>query len=486
MNHYEQGLRAYEARRFHEALIHFEKVSSDGPSEELTKTAEYIYACAKVTAPEKSWRYLRILVRRLRDEKRWHDVLAILEREESCVPELHKDFLLGLRADAFFHGGELERSRLAAIAHVDLLLKKKVYHRLIEAAQTYEARFPYVLYFMFLEFEAHLALADYEKTNAVIGRIVKSCRRRWPKLEDAEHATKAGLLETLLSALQAEELASGEAVLQAHYLALELCLLTQRTPAKEDWKKALELIVFADSWTHLKCVLELALMAGEAEIAQHAYQRLKAKKGYSFVKLTRHDPHLKKWILGAPESDVSAAPEEPLVTAADLQLDTPQGEADGSQALGGPLVDFDDEQEVKAIELNAIKQLELHEISPDLALDLVVTYQTLGFHRVVDWILVRAQTFEGLPHETQRKFQYLRVIHAIGKNQTYLALTVLEEMLGSPDLGLDEFKELKYAQGNIYLRLGDAASARRCFGEVHKLDPGYRQLAERMTSLEAN
>lgn len=486
MNHYEQGLRAYEARRFHEALIHFEKVSSDGSPEESTKIAEYLYACAKVAAPENSWRYLRTFAGRLRTEKRWHDLLAVLDHEESFVPDLHKDFLHALRADAYFHVGELERSRLAAIAHVDLLLKKKVYHRLIEAAQTYEARFPYVLYFMFLEFEAHLALANYEKTNAVIGRIVKSCRRRWPKLEDAEHATKAGLLETLLSALQAEELASGEAVLQAHYLALELCLLTQRTPAKEDWKKALELLVFDDSWTHLKCVLELALMAGEADIAQLVYERIKAKKGYSFVKLTRHDPLLKKWILGASEKDVSVAPREPLVTAADLQLDPPRGEAYGSHALGAPLVDFDDEQEVKAIELNAIKQLELHDISPDLALDLVVTYQTLGFHRVVDWILSRAQTFEGLPQEMQRKFQYLRVIHAIEKNQTYLALAVLEEMLGSPDLSLDEFKELKYAQGNVYLRLGDDASARRCFGEVQKLDPGYRQLAERMTSLEAN
>lgn len=486
MNHYEQGLRAYEARRFQEALIHFEKVSSDISAEEITKIGEYLYACSKVVTPEKSWRYLRTLCEKIRDAKRWHDLLEILNREETSVPELHKDFLLKLKADAFFHNGELESSRLAAIAHVDLLLKKKIYHRLIEATQIYQARFPYVLYFMFLEFEAHLALADYEKTKLLIGRIVKSCKRRWPKLEDAEHATKAGLIETLLSALQAEELVSGEAVIQAHYLSLELCLLTRRIPEKEDWKKALEMVVFDDSWMNLKCILEVAIMANEDEIAHVIFQRIKAKKGYSFVKLTRHDPPLKKWILGSREEEVHQKTHESLLTAEDLRLEDSTGDSKPLQRFDENRFDFEDEQESRAIELNAIKQLELHEISPDLALDLVVTYQTMGFCRVVEWILNRAEKFEDLPQDMRRKFQYLRVINAIGKNQTYLALSVLEEMLGSPDLSIDEFKELKYAQGNIYLRIGDANSARSSFGEVQRLDPGYRQLAERMTSLAAN
>ena len=53
----------------------------------------------------------------------------------------------------------------------------------------------------------------------------------------------------------------------------------------------------------------------------------------------------------------------------------------------------------------------------------------------------------------------------------------LNKVLLIGNLGMDP--ELKYAQGAVWLALGDHASARAAFDEVERLAPGYRRLRER-------
>jgi hypothetical protein len=146
----------------------------------------------------------------------------------------------------------------------------------------------------------------------------------------------------------------------------------------------------------------------------------------------------------------------------------------------------DDENEYKAIELNAIKHLSLNVPTWESLLDILVAYKTFGFKRVVSYLLLEAEKMEPTPLSFKKKISYMKVVHALDCDQRYLALSIIEEMLGAQTIEIDEYIELKYVQGSVLLSLGENTQARKSFSEVEKLNPQYRQLKDRISRIETN
>ena len=484
MNHYEQGLAAFHARQFLEAQVHFERATNEIKPEDEAEYGRYLFECAKVLKPETCWLKLREVLEKYSKQQNWNELLRVLEKEEKVVPENHREFIYRNRAQAHFISGALELSRENAIKHVDLLLKKKIYHQLAVYTETYRKWFPYMAYFVFFKIEAHLGLAQYQQTSACIQDLIEMLHRRWGKLEDNQHASKHKLVETAYESIQNQEQVVGELVLQGHYLYLHSLLLQQQFLTKDDWKKVLELLVYEDSWRNLKLALELSLAQKEEEIALGILKHMKSKKGFSVVKLTKYDPALKSWAIVKKDESSGSTNLAPVLSLEDLKLDEPTEKS--SEQSDQPELLADDEDEQKSIELNAIKQLSINVPGWESLLDILIAYKTLGFKRVVAYLILEAEKMDSAPASFKKKISYMKVVHSLDCNQRYLALSIIEEMLGGDSLELDEYKELKYVQGSIHLTLGENEKARASFAEVLKLDPSYRQLKDRMNRLETN
>lgn len=483
MNHYEQGLAAFHARQFLEAQVHFERAINQIKPEDEIEYSRYLFECAKILKPDACWIKLREMLGKYSQQQEWNKVLVILETEDKFVPANNREFVYKYRSQAYFINGALEQARENAIKHVDLLLKKKNYPQLAIHAGNYRKWFPYMAYFVFFELEAYLGLSQYQKTGSCIQDLIELLHRRWSRLEDNHNSSKSKLIETAYESIQAQEQATGELVIQGHYLYLHSLLLQQQELTKDDWKKVLELLVYEDSWRNLKLALEISLAQKQEEIAQGIFKHLKSKKGFSVVKLTKYDPTLKAWaIIKKEDAPVGDSPSQ--LSIEDLKLDDKTTDPIESNSINEYV--FDEEDEQKAIEINAIKQLSLNPPGWESFLDILLAYKTLGFKRVVSYLLQEAEKIMSAPTSFKKKIAYMRVVHAMDCNQRYLALSIIEEMLGGESLELDEFKELKYVQGTILLNLGEKKKALESFAEVKKLDPAYRQLKDRMSRLETN
>lgn len=479
MDHFQLGRTAFEARQFAEADTHFKRVEFTPDHEELLALRELQYQCAKILRPATCWKEFYVFAYLCKERLAADDFLKLLDAEVAFIPAKQQGTFLSLQAQAYFQNGALTRAHESATLHVEHLLEKKLSAQLAVVAKKYERWFPHSVFFQFILLQSHLLLEDVKAASTQFHVICKTVQRRWAKIEDKTENTKSSLLLATSESARELDSSNGEATILNHKALLQSYLVARKDLAKEDWKKAAELLVHEDSWINLKLVLELAIANGEKSIALEGFAALKRKRGFSFVKLTKHDPGLKNWLLlHAGVRPAISSTDEPSneITSQDLELDGT------SVAILGAHVESDDNEELRAIELNAIKQLELHDPGVELLPDLLITYRTLGFHRVVGWLL-RSFSLEKMSEELKRKIQYFKVIHAMDMSESYLGLAQIEEMLGDELLTIDEYKELKYAQGCLYMGLKRHAEARKSFMAVAKVDPAYRQTRERMGRL---
>ncbi len=482
MDHFRLGLAAFEARQFVEADFHLNGASANIASDDLQSFFHLRYRCAKILRPASCWREFSAYCRCLAKHSQWDQLLSEIANEESLLSAGHLGFVHELRAQAYFSKGALFEARQHAIKHVEYLQHKKLSAQLAQFAHIYQTWNRRSLYFLFAKLQAATLVDDVAAAQEHFMELMKGVTRRWSKMDDKKEGSKASLLEAALECIKLMETSDARAVLLGHQALLYLRLVQQTRLAKDEWKKLVELIVDEDSWSHLKLALELAIQNDAQEMALETYAALKRKKGFSFVKLTKYDPALKQWLLThANQKTVTGTPEPASVTltAEDLQLTEAPLKRSWQFSPEDPLED----EETRAIELNAINQLRLHDPPLELWPDLLVAYQTMRFHRVVNWLLEQS-LLKTLPAELNKKISYFRLIHTIEQGDHHLALALLQEMLGATGNTLEEFKELMYAQGTVYLRLGQLAAAKKSLREVAKLDPEYRQLRERMASLE--
>ncbi len=476
MDHFQLGRAAFEARQFAEADTHFKRAESALASDELTALRELQYQCAKILRPESCWRELYVVARLYADKDSADVVLKFLEAQEGVIPKLQKGIFYELLASAYFKKGALTQSREFATRHVEHLLSKKLSTHLLSSSKRYEKWFPQSVYFQFIHLQALLVLEDVVSASAQFQAICKTVQRKWGKIEDKTENSKASLLLAAAESARALDGLNGEATILNHKALLQNYLVSEKKLAKEDWKKLAELVVHADSWENLKLALELAILNGDKAIALAAYSALKRKRGFSFVKLTKHDASFKDWLLTHAGVRPVRSTESESVKALspdDLRLEGSSHPTPGAQW------ENEDSEELRAVELNAIKQLELHGPGVELLPDLLVAYRTMGFHRVVSWLLQR-YSLDDMRGELKRKIQYFKVIHAVDMSEGYLGLALVEEMLGDEQLTMDEYVELKYAQGCLFMGLKRRTDARKSFMAVAKVDPTYRQTRERM------
>ena len=476
MDHFQLGRAAFEARQFAEADTHLKRAELALATQELSALRELQYRCAKILRPETCGREFYAVARLYAEENSPDKVLKFFEAENEIISSQQKGFFYEIQATANYRKGDLNQSRQFATSHVEHLLKKKLSTHLLTSAKKYEKWFPQSVYFKFIHLQALLLLEDVMSASAQFHTICKTVQRRWAKIEDKTETSKTSLFLAMAESAKTLDGLNGEATILNHRALLQSYLVSEKKLGKDDWKKVAELVVHEDSWGNLKLTLELAILNEEKLIALEAYAALKRKRGFSFVKLTKHGASFKDWLLthaGARPVWANGSEAVDKISAEDLKLEGISLPAQGAQWVN------EDSEELRSIELNAIKQLDFHCPGVELLPDLLVAYRTMGFHRVVSWLLQR-HSFEGMRGDLKRKIQYLKVIHAVDMSETYLGLALIEEMLGDEELTIDEYKELKYAQGCLFMNLKRNSEARESFMSVAKVDPVYRQTRERM------
>lgn len=297
MDHFQLGRAAFEARQFAEADTHFKRAGSTLAPEELMGLRELQFQCAKILRPESCWREFYVVAGFYAEEHSPDKLLKFLEAENEIIPLQQRGRFYELQASANFKKGALSLSREFAAHHVEHLLAKKLSPHLVSISKKYEKWFPQSVYFQFIHLQALLLIEDVNSASIQFHEICKTVQRRWAKVEDKTKTSKASLFFAAAESARALDGLNGEATILNHKALLQNYLVSEKKLAKEDWKKLAELIVHEDSWTNLKLTLELAILHGEKPIAIEAYAALKRKRGFSFVKLTKHDVNFKEWLL---------------------------------------------------------------------------------------------------------------------------------------------------------------------------------------------
>ncbi|MBY0516178.1 MAG: hypothetical protein K2P81_04680 [Bacteriovoracaceae bacterium] len=480
MNHYELGKAAYEARQFLEADAHFARVDITTQAEVRDHYFLMLVECAKILREESCWREIRKYSDHLFNNKMWKELVEFLQLNQKYIPEINKSFYFEHLSAAAFERGEVHTSKTIAIKELSLLVEKKLTHKLLNQSSLYKQRFPHSLFFQIVFLQACVILENIAEAEKSYIKILEDINRKWIKIDDLAETSKIEILETINNVMSTLDTSNGESVLVNHFCHLQRKLLTTEGIPKEDWKKLIEVIVNDQSFKNLKLCLEVALMTNEVEILNECFSQIKKKKGYSFVKLTRYDSNLKKWALekgGERKHQAEEFNDKVVLSEDDLKLLEPITQDEKSD-----LVSEDDRDEYKSVESNMIKQLEL--LSPNITQlpDLLVTYKMMGLNRVVGWLLNKFDTQE-IDSESYKKIKYFQVIHSLDMGQKHLALAFIEEMLGRKDLTIDEFKELKYVEGSLYLKLGRKADGKNTLRIVEEMDPSYRLVRERVASI---
>lgn len=484
MDHFELGRVAFEERQFIDAETHLSRVTDTLTEDKNLILYEMRFELAKMFRPESSWKELEKYIRELIKQNQNSDAVKVINENISKVERIHQTFFFEILAHVYYLNGSVENARKSAIEHINLLIEKKLTHKVLTFSDVYIKWFPWSLYFRFTKTQALTAMEDVATLGEEVQKLYELLTRKWRRLDDCSQASQVGLVNTVGEILKTLDSANGESVLISHYVHLISLRLECSRLRKDEWKKLIEIIVQYQSWRNIKLCLEIAIENDETEIALEAYRQLKLKKSFSFVKLTKNDHQIKAWLLenaGAKPNREPVVANEIKLTFDDLKLDSvnPLNDSETKE------YEMDDTEDTKQIEMNAIKQLSLHSPSLDLYPDLVVTYQTLNFTRVVKWLL-ESFDYEKSQNELSKKMRYLHVTYFMNSKQSNMALAVIEEMLGDETLSLDEFKELKYVQGNLLLAVGKINQAHTSFGEVQKIDPNYRLLRERILKVATN
>ncbi len=475
MDHYEEARKAFDERRYLEVLAHLERLGRELTAHEACEVSRLNFLSARALGDREAWRLLKAWVARIEDGAH---ALEVASEHLALVPAEHLEFYHELCARIFFQRGELGRACASAKRHIDLLFSKKALPQLAAATEKYRRQFPHELSLLFTALSVAALAGDPARATESYQELQETVRRRWHKLEGIGTHTRAEVLAMATQAVEQLDTSSGEAVILQSYALLCQRLQERRRLSASEWKKLLELVVYDANWRHLKLALEHALLAEDSELATEVLRQLKLKPGFSVVKLTRFDAHIRDFYFSRKPQAEAPAYRSPL-TAEDLRL-TENAPTPVATSVADPEVP---DEELKTIELNAISQI-AHVAPPvDVLFELVITYKTLGFQRVTGWILRRLSSGVDLSEKQRKKLAYLSVIHSIDCGQDYHALAVLEELLGDSALGLDELKELKYVQGSVYQRLGFTAEAAAAYAVVAALDPAYRRLSERIASL---
>lgn len=478
MDYYQLGKTALEARQFFEAENHFRRALKQVSEDRLESIYESIYEIAKSLRPETAWKEFQIWMREKAKKKNWKELLEVLLKYEDSIPKEHWGCIYELKAEIFFNLGNYGKARISSAEHLEYLLKKKITPSYLLFSEKYNGLFPHTLIFYFHSVVASCQVQDVGQVEKKIKSLFELINQRWNQLEDITPASKVTVLEEICISLDNLDRKNGESVLLLHYCQLELLRETKVALKPEDWKKLVELLIYKNTWRHLKLGLQLAILSKDEMLLAELHSQVLTKKSFSFVKFTKNDPQMKRWLLKrghSKEKEILMVKEDEARDAID--------DFEEQSDLERPKVDDHSQteelnEEEKIAEKNAIKQLSI--ISPplDLIPDLIITYEMLGFGKVVDWLIENYRDCEDFPR-LQRKIQYLSVMRDIKKKSYHYALATLEEMLGSKDVSLDELKELKYAQGAIYKALGDQDKSSSAFREVEKIHPGYRKIRER-------
>lgn len=476
MDYYQLGKTALEARQFFEAESNFRRAIKQVSEDKFEEIYEAIYVCAKSIRPDYAWKEFEPWIREKEKKHLWGEILECISIHEEFIPINHCECLHELKVKAYLSLGQISNSKISASSHLEYLLKKKNIPRYIEFSERYKDIFSHTLIFYFHSVMASSLTQDIERVGEKIKTIFHLMNNRWNQLEDVTPTSKSTLLNELCESLEVFDRKNGTAAMLQHYCHLEKLNGSKQELKPEDWKKLVELIIYNPSWRHIKLGLNLAIKSNDEELIKEFHLHLTSKKGFSFVKFTKNDLLMKKWLL----SRGHLKEHETLISSSELngydedQVSYTEAIPEKENEIG--IEELNDEE--KVAERNAIKQISLVSPPLDIVPDLIITYKMLGFGKVVDWLIKNYRNCEDYPR-IQRKIQYLSVLRDIKLKNYHFALATLEEMLGSKDMNLEELKELRYAQGAIHKSIGNKDLSNQAFLEVEKMHPGYRKLRER-------
>lgn len=475
MDDFELGQKALEMRQFHDAELFFTAALSS--STQIEKIHENLFACAMNLRPQEVWRELQVWVETRRARNDWAGMLELLKAHRQYVPQAHLGFVWESEAEAHFQLGHYQESRSSSSAHLEHLLRKKILPSLQRFIPIYRARFPHSFFFAWQELSAYGIAHDVENLIKCTNQLMESPKGRSAEWDDAGKKGSPKVLRALHEILDGLEITNGDFLLLKHRVYLTSALAVGTQFSKADWKKLVELIVHHGDWNNLRLTLEAAITQTDESLAKEVHQQILKKRGFSFVKFTQGYPLLKRWLLDnghmRVEVDNTALGVEPIDWKQASGASTSEVK-ESQRSIGAEWLE---DEESEGAQDNAIAQWRLSPPPPEILPDIIVAYRMLGFGKVVDWLLLTS----GYPDTSSvlgKKIAYLTVLRAMERREFYHALALLEDLLGTSELGFDEIKEFKYAQAAAWSALGDKAKSKKLFAEVEQLSPGYRKARE--------
>lgn len=473
---------AFENRQMNEAKAFLSKLDHQMTLDKKLEFLELSYKVSKSLNDPDLLKNLKNFCRYLFEGQRYEDLKKILDEEHENLKAHERTFCHELKANMFYSLGKYEEARLEAIAHLALINEKRLYQHLVNYSEKYCLWFPRSIYFKIMSLHSSVVLSDHKSVYVKVIGVMEEIDRNLGKCEDIGNLSKVDLLVSIKEIVDSLDTSCGENVLMQNLVLMSLIQAKKNNLNKDEWKKLIELLVYDQNYIHLKLILDISLVEDE-EVFKEAYQQIKKKKNYSFVKLTRYSKKLKTKILSLTPKSFLNDPEKEEVIVNESKYFSGIDSNKKTEVFES-IIDEED-IDILYVEKNTIKNLEFNPPVNESIPDLIVTYKQMNLVRVVDYLIQL-----GLSRVTdtivKRKIQYLNIYQSIEKKAYQLALASINDMLAESDLSMDEYLELKYTQGSLYFQLSEKKEALVCFEEVRKIDSNYRRLKERLVQIASN
>ena len=471
MDYLELARKALELRQFLEADTYIKKINDEAllGSRDFLELKFLVSKNLKTSDYHQAQENLLSFLKSKQDYQRINELcLAHLESGQKIFSYIYQ-----YQVESLYSLGQISKAALQAKLHIEFLLKNKLYQKWELEVEKYEMYFKNYIFFKLMALQLFIIQEDEKKALEKWRSIVRCIDERFAKLEDVRELSKSEILKRSYEMINQMDGSTSEIAMLSNQALLYTFRNDQNPLEPHEWKKLVELIVHDRSWFNLKLCLNIS-MKRDSKIFDETIKYMKNLKGFNLIKLTRFDSELKKRVL--VKRDQYTSSENPSLSMDDLVLDEPI-QTDRNRYK----IKIEDE-EIADVEENFIRRFYFEEIAGESYVDLITTFIQLNFYKVASFLIERAEEKELLGKE-MRKVKYLKITVSMEQGEFYLALAELSMLLGSKEIELDEYIELRYLEGCLYEKVGDTVNALVSFREVERNSSEYRRLKERIQGL---
>lgn len=259
-----------------------------------------------------------------------------------------------------------------------------------------------------------------------------------------------------------------------HYLEVykNFCfIMTEGISDKKDYKKVVELIIYAENFKFQVLVLNFLDSQKLGEAVQEYANEIRNNKDYSYVYLDKFFNHLKPFFF----QRISKA--QPQVSAALPEIDLKLSKTKFDSYEDASLADVNEEEVL-------LSHLLKHQnFSTNELLDIAVSFVQSELYYAA--YKASQLAYESTEESTFRlKANYLKITCLLKTGDFRSALDISLDALGSANTQND-LLSFMYVQAEAYFRLKEFSSAKSTLKKILLIDENYRLAKERLERLNA-